>query len=160
MKWRRCCWVHCLDSFPGLSSCPPRPGRTHHIHLFLPRRAPKSSAFLCLLRSTSLDGPALSWGWHCSCSPSPGRKSLVIYFLFYTQADVRTANHSQQVRKVIQGFSELLYPQSESFSTPQKPQVSRGQRWPDASCVGLPDLPHGEGQVTCSVKHLVKCFVG
>lgn len=84
----------------------------------------------------------------------------MIYLNFYTQADVRTADHSQQVRKATQGFSKLLYPQSKSSSMPQKPQVSRGQRWPDASCVRLPDPPHGEGQVTHSVKHLVKCFVG
>lgn len=84
----------------------------------------------------------------------------MIYFLFYTQADVRTADHSQQVRRAIRGFSKLLYPQPKRFSTPQKPQVFRGQRWPDASCVGLPDSPRGEGQVTCFVKHLVKCFVG
>ena len=147
-------------SFPGLSSCPPHPGSTHHTHLFLPCRTPKSSAFLCLLSSTSLVDPAPSREHHCSCSSSPGKKSLVIYFLFYTQADVRTADHSQQVRRAIQGFSELLYLQPKSFSMPQKPQVSRGQRWPDTSCVSLPDSPHGEGQVTCSVKHLVKCFVG
>lgn len=86
--------------------------------------------------STSLDGPALCRGQHCSHSPSPGRKSLVIYFIFYMQADVRTADHARQVRRA-QGLSKLLYPQPKSISTPQKPQVSRGQRWPDASCVRI-----------------------
>lgn len=148
MKWRRCCWVYCLISFPGLST------PSH------PCKALISSAFPRVLLSISLDGSAPSRGQHHSCSLSLQRKSSVIYFLFYTQADARTADHSQQVRKVIRGFSELLYPQPESFPTPQKPQVSRGQRWPDASCIRLPDSPPGEGQVTCSVKHLVKCFVG
>lgn len=127
----------------------------HPSHPPLP---PMQSSFLCVLCRTGLHGPALSQEQHCSSSPSLGRKSLVIYFV--TQADVRSADHSQQVRRVIQEFFKLLYPQYKSFPTPQKPQVSRGQRWPDASWIGLPDTPHGEGQVTCSVEHLVKCFVG
>lgn len=117
----------------------------------------ENSAFL---QQHQLGWPSLVLGSHCSHSPSPGRKSSMIYSIFYTQADVRTADHDRQVRKATRGFSKLLYPQPKSFSMPQKPQVSRGQRWPDASCVHLPDPPHGEGQVTCSIKHLVKCFVG
>lgn len=149
-----------LGPLPGLlprSLQLPSVAGQHPSHPPLP---PMQSFFLCVSCRTSLYGPALSQGRHCSCSPSPGRKSLVIHFLCYTQADVRSADHSQQVRKAIQGFLELLYPQHESFPAPQKPQVSRGQRWPDASCIRLPDTLHGEGQVTSSMKHLVKCFVG
>lgn len=112
-------------------------------HPPLPPLPPVQSCEMFSLSPAAPAWMAQHWDQHCSHSPSPGRKSLVIYFIFYTQADVRTADHAQQVRRVTQRFSKLLYPQPKSFSTPQKRQVSRGQRWPDASCIRIRHVERG-----------------
>lgn len=145
---------HYLGSFPGLSSCPPWPGSTHHSHLFLLSRALESLAFL---QQHQLGWPSPVPGSALLPFPKPREEILgdLFHFLHASRCqDCRSCSAGQEGPRA---FQAPLPTAQEHFHTTKAPGVQRAKV---ARCLLHPDLPCGEGQVTCSIKHLVKCFAG